>query len=299
MDKKWCIYKITFPNKKYYIGQTYNFNKRVREHLNDMHRYNYKIYKAMRKYNITNENFSIIEDNINNINDANKQEQYWINYYDSFNNGYNSTLGGDSSISKSILGESHPRAKITNEELYNIRKLRYSKQFTLTEVYEQYKDKCSKSGFIKLWNYESRKNIGQEFDIAELRDFYRIDTRNRRGEIHKNCKISDLEVQNIRKRYFINGEKSKDIYKDYSNIYSYSGFTKLIFGESHKHIETPEQSLKCVKKLPKLTDEEVIHLRTLYKQGKSIKELHIGKYLKYNISNFKYMLEGKTYKHIN
>ena len=48
MDKVYKIYKIQFPNNKVYIGQTYNINKRWKEHLQEAKCSNTKVYKAMR-----------------------------------------------------------------------------------------------------------------------------------------------------------------------------------------------------------------------------------------------------------
>ena len=47
----------------------------------------------MNKYGI--EHFSIQEIEQVSINDLSQREQYWINYYDSYHNGYNATLGGE------------------------------------------------------------------------------------------------------------------------------------------------------------------------------------------------------------
>lgn len=50
----------------------------------------------MRKYHTTIEDFNLIEDNILTVEEANAKEMYYINKFDSYKNGYNSTLGGDS-----------------------------------------------------------------------------------------------------------------------------------------------------------------------------------------------------------
>ena len=52
---------------------------------------NRPLYRAFQKYGI--ENFSI--ETIEETNNPNEREKYWIEYYGSFKNGYNATIGGD------------------------------------------------------------------------------------------------------------------------------------------------------------------------------------------------------------
>lgn len=59
------------------------------------HCYNYHLYRSMRKYGIDNFEFSILEECA--ISELNEREKFWIQYYDSFFNGYNTTLGGNAS----------------------------------------------------------------------------------------------------------------------------------------------------------------------------------------------------------
>lgn len=90
------IYKITnLINQRSYIGKTENtIQQRFRMHCQDackeqnQHR---PLYRAMRKYG--HENFVIEE--IEQTDEPNEREQYWIAYYDTYNNGYNATPGGD------------------------------------------------------------------------------------------------------------------------------------------------------------------------------------------------------------
>lgn len=90
------IYKITNnKNDLIYIGQTTKQDpkKRWRQHINDAKNgSNLTIHKAMRTIGIKNFSFEIIEECLSG--ELDEREIYWINYYDSFNNGYNSTLGG-------------------------------------------------------------------------------------------------------------------------------------------------------------------------------------------------------------
>lgn len=93
------IYLITNDiNNKKYIGKTeYDIQKRFQEHCRDSQRREYEnrpLYKAMNKYGI--EHFHVQElEYIPYNQDASQREIYWINYYNSYIDGYNATLGGD------------------------------------------------------------------------------------------------------------------------------------------------------------------------------------------------------------
>lgn len=93
------IYKITNQiNNKVYIGQTVkSLQKRFTQHKNNSNKEYFSqivLYKAFNKYGIENFFFEEIEQVPNELLD--EREKYWIEYYDSYFNGYNSTLGGRS-----------------------------------------------------------------------------------------------------------------------------------------------------------------------------------------------------------
>lgn len=95
------IYKIyNDTNDKVYIGQTHaTIEERFKQHLkkvNSIDRSTYPLYNAMRKYGI--EHFYIEQIEEVDDEDLNTREIYWIKYFDSYNNGYNATLGGDGSM---------------------------------------------------------------------------------------------------------------------------------------------------------------------------------------------------------
>lgn len=99
MENKGYIYKITNKiNGKMYVGQTKNSIKtRFYDHKRNSKdpnkpNYYYPLYKAFRKYGI--ENFEIEELECCDISLLNERETYYIEKYDTYNNGYNCTLGG-------------------------------------------------------------------------------------------------------------------------------------------------------------------------------------------------------------
>lgn len=91
------IYKITNTiNSKSYIGQTIqNVKERFYQHCAtecSKAVSNMAIHRAIKKYGKSNFTVEVIEE-IDSAN-LNDRERYWIKYYNSYNNGYNSTKGG-------------------------------------------------------------------------------------------------------------------------------------------------------------------------------------------------------------
>lgn len=88
------VYKITnIQNNKVYIGQTIRpIKDRFHRHLNDAinNILDTHFARAIRKYG--KENFIIEQiDQAQTQDELNKKEQYWIQYYNSVNEGYNET----------------------------------------------------------------------------------------------------------------------------------------------------------------------------------------------------------------
>lgn len=85
------IYKITnLINNKIYIGlTTRTVEMRWREHCR---RSSQEIDKAIQEFGKDNFIIETLEEC--NDNQLDEREQYWINYYDCYNNGYNNTFGG-------------------------------------------------------------------------------------------------------------------------------------------------------------------------------------------------------------
>ena len=91
------IYKITNTiNGKSYIGQTIqNVKERFYQHCATKCSKavsNMAIHRAIKKYGKSNFTVEVIEE-IDSAN-LNDRERYWIKYYNSYNNGYNSTKRG-------------------------------------------------------------------------------------------------------------------------------------------------------------------------------------------------------------
>lgn len=92
------IYKITNKmNEKVYIGKTLTtIDERWKRHCIDYKKRNSEqrpLYSAMNKYGIDCFTVEMVEECNEDI--LSEREKYWIEYYSSFKNGYNATIGGD------------------------------------------------------------------------------------------------------------------------------------------------------------------------------------------------------------
>lgn len=93
------IYKIeNLITHHIYIGQSVDIITRWRRHRDDAKNENkdYPLYRAIRKYGIENFSFEIIEECQRE--ELNDKEKYWIQYFDSYKNGYNQTIGGQGAL---------------------------------------------------------------------------------------------------------------------------------------------------------------------------------------------------------
>ena len=122
------IYKITNKiNGKSYIGQTIqNVKERFYQHCATKCSKavsNMAIHRAIKKYGKSNFTVEVIEE-IDSAN-LNDRERYWIKYYNSYNNGYNSTKGGQDGIKlfKNLDTESVVREYKSGKSLREIGRL--------------------------------------------------------------------------------------------------------------------------------------------------------------------------------
>lgn len=91
-----CLYTLTFPNSKKYIGITRNFNRRMSQHKYEAikNKSRLKLYCAIRKYGWDNIKKEIIHTNLSEIEALHMEEALIHNY--------NSTVEGYNTASKSV-----------------------------------------------------------------------------------------------------------------------------------------------------------------------------------------------------
>ena len=127
------IYKIINKiNNKIYVGQSVNIQKRWYQHLYDAnHRPMIGIDQAIKKYGAKNFQCELIEEC--SADELNDKEIYWIEKLNTFKGeGYNNSIGG-----LSLQGENHPRAFLTDEQVWDIREM-YKNHCKFQEVKDKY-----------------------------------------------------------------------------------------------------------------------------------------------------------------
>lgn len=123
------IYKIENKiNGKIYIGQSVNIERRWRDHKVRSKNENDILYQEIREYGIDFFDFSILEECLQN--ELYEKEIYWINFYDSYNNGYNKTLGG--------LGITCCGIKLTKEQVDDIKDLLIQNKLSYNDISNKY-----------------------------------------------------------------------------------------------------------------------------------------------------------------
>ena len=175
------IYKITNKlNNKVYIGQTIQKPiERFYQHCAkkcDKYILNMVIHKAIFKYGKDNFTFEVIEEVPKQ--QLNEREEYWIKYYNSYTDGYNSTKGGQKgnkpfkNIDNKVIIEQYQQGKSlrTIGKIFNIDKatvksilirnnikLRTTRTYKLSQedranIISDFKQGLSRNIIISKWN---------------------------------------------------------------------------------------------------------------------------------------------------
>lgn len=120
MENVIYAYKKIDENKIVYIGQTVNLELRHYRHTKidpydeGLKEYNYPLSRGIRKYGELAYKLIILEKGLKKE-ELDSREQYWIQYYDTYNNGYNQTLGGNNNLIPTIVFEEKVILNIIND----------------------------------------------------------------------------------------------------------------------------------------------------------------------------------------
>lgn len=192
------IYKIeNLKNGMIYIGQSVNIERRWAAHrcAAKQDKNNYPLYSDIRLYGEKNFSFEIVEFCEKEELDA--REVYWIEKYNSYNNGYNNTLGGSD-----VQGEKNPRALLTRDMVYDIRQM-YNNHIPFREVYQKYKDIISERGLQKVWHYETWLDICPEVYTEENKRWHSTNSKSMKQSSLSNEEkaCSKIEIDKIKELY--------------------------------------------------------------------------------------------------
>ena len=234
---------VNMINHKKYIGQSKNIKKRFQNHhLVDYKNenncsYNTKFYQAIRKYGI--DNFEVIVLQLCKEEELDDLEIKFIKEFDTFKNGYNSTEGGQfwspnihseeietkrrqtREKNKSLMSENHPRAKLTNQQVWDIRQ-RYIDGESIKDIYQDFKDLySSQQTFKRIVLGQTYVTVGNIPNKEQIR--------------HTNAKLTDVQVKEIRNSY----KKGVISYRELGEKYglSESSIAAIIKRKTYKNID--------------------------------------------------------------
>lgn len=234
------IYKITnIVNNKVYIGlTTTSIENRWNCHIRDSKKNPRHLYSSIRKYGI--ENFKIEKiDEINDFRKLGELERFYIEKYNSTNPnfGYNNTYGGESNQL-----DGNPRAKLTVSDVEDIRRMYDSKQITIKDAWNLYKNLISFSAFEKIWEGITWKSVLPEVYNDENKKWHNTKAKSLKGYNNGNAIYTDKEVIEIR-NYYVN-HTLKECYKKYGekskNIDSFRGMLNY----SYMHLPVYKKNKK-------------------------------------------------------
>lgn len=194
------IYRYVSPSGKSYIGQTTQ-EKLRKEHWNTVGPYaGLKINRAREKYGINSFTYEVLgrryyADKVSAKQSLDALEVYYIGFYDSYNNGYNCTIGGESTLGYTHTNET--RIKLsevrkgnklstdTKDKISNKLKGRKLSEEWKNKIGASLKGKTKSQGHItKMSLSKSRGIIQYDCDGTYLNEYVTI------KEASANTKIS-------------------------------------------------------------------------------------------------------------
>ena len=217
------IYKIENKlNGKIYIGQSNNIERRLAEHRQKGTSSDIPVDVAIYKYGKENFTYEVVEET--SLEKLNERETYWILKFNSIENGYNCSVGGD----QQSVGINNGRAKLTEEDIKEIRQA-YADHKKQKDVYEKYKEIVSFGHFQNIWQGRIWSHIMPEVFTEENKQYYIY--QNSLGANGASAKFTNEEVIKIRQRYV--NESAKAIYEDYKDRVGYQTFQAMLWGRSY------------------------------------------------------------------
>ena len=201
------IYKVTNKiNGKVYIGQSVDIGRRWRQHMtaeDDIY-----FHKAIQKYGVENFEWEVIEQCKKKDLDA--REAYWIEYYDSFNKGYNCTKGGEG-VSD---GEDHPRWKGGPEYRKEYKKQYY--EANKEQIKEKMKERSKEYYQAHKEQVKEKTKEYREVNKEKRREYDRQYREANKEKTKEYREVNKEKIKEKKKEYYeVNKEKVKEKQKEY------------------------------------------------------------------------------------
>lgn len=203
MSKIFYVYAITnLVNGKLYIGKTNNPKRRWILHRNyaksssPSPRFNYPIYKALRKYGISNFTFDVMQCFSTEI-EALEAEREWIAYLRSFGiPSYNITNGGEGTSGHNHSPETRKKISESNKGKQNRLGLTNSIEHNANISAALQGKTYSKERKIK-WR-QSRFGNEQPLGLLGIEKSRNIQSEQLKGELGPNAKLNERQVREIK-----------------------------------------------------------------------------------------------------
>lgn len=165
------IYKATnLNNAKMYIGQTtYSMKTRQLNHFKKADTPTTKFHHAINKYGKNNFKWEII-DSADSKEELNQKEILWIETLNTYKNGYNSTIGGDTTTGYCFSEESKQKISNSNKGKQCTKNNAAWKDIDNKKLLDLYNESYEWQQIEKYVNLESRaiiRHLGEILNISE------------------------------------------------------------------------------------------------------------------------------------
>lgn len=293
--EKMIIYLATNKvNEKKYVGMTTrNLQDRKWNHktnANDQTRTeNNHFSNAIRKYGWEAFEWEEI-DNAMFLEDLQEKEKYWINHYDTYHNGYNSTIGGEGSYgAEGLKGENNPTAKITEKQALDAIDLLFAGEMSIREIAKVTKVSpaiinaisCGHS-WTHLYKGDCPAKAGRKPVLRPCK-----------GENHGNAIVSETQVIEVKRLLSLKIPMTE--ISAITNI-PYGTIDTIKRGQCWGWLKTEYDEKISVRKQTRLNEEQVKEIKKLLKQGK--RQFEIEKLLHISRQTISLISLNKIWKHV-
>ena len=284
-----------------YIGKSVNCLNRYNKHISaaknpNNKEYNSRLHRAIRKHGIEAFSYRIIEEC--DKENLNEREMFYINLYNSKENGFNNTIGGDYAPTLS---------KLSDDDVAEIKELLGKSDITMTEIANKFKMAISSISGINsgdIWpdpvlEYPIRK---KKEPSSNLCPDCGVPIRTRSARCHS-CSVrynstnkgDYIEFNN--KRFYKNDIKKllKEL-KSFTKVANEIGCSRMVVSRFCKKndISVKESFSEELKRKKNITREDILSLgeelswdiRKMASNFKITKDTLLIKIKKFNLQNF-------------